>query len=144
MRLIAAIIIKMDLSSHGIVALVRSSKGKLLFLEDARKPMKGLWAPPHGRCEASDDSEEQGVIREVKEETGLDVIPIKKIHTQTADTKVKTVSFWLVESDDTKVILDEESSDSGWFTIEEALNLPLYPGTKSFCEKVRTGELTIN
>lgn len=106
--------------------------------------MKGHWAPPHGRCEDTDTSEEAGVIREVEEETGLKVRPIKVILTQPADTKVKTVSFWLVESDGENIVLDDESSNSGWFTPEEALKLLLYPGTKLFFEKVMNGEIILD
>ncbi len=134
----------MDLSSHGIVVLVRNEVGKFLLLKDARELMKGLWAPPHGRCEASDPTEEDGVIREVLEETGLLVKPILKLHTQLADTKVKTVSFWLVETKNEEVQLDNESSQGGWFTIEEALKIPLYPGTKTFFEMVKRGDIDIN
>lgn len=133
----------MDLSTHGIVALVRNTSGKFLLLEDAREQMRGRWAPPHGRCESADESEEAGVVREVKEETGIVVTPLHKVHTQPADTKVKTVSFWLVATTDTKVTLDEESSAYGWYTVEEALKLPLYPGTKSFFEMVKGGEVPL-
>lgn len=59
--------------------------------------MRASYAPPYGRCGGTDMSEEAAVIREVKEETGLDVLPIRKLHTQDADTKVRTVSFWLTE-----------------------------------------------
>jgi len=143
-RRAAVIIIPMDLSSHGVVALVRNTNGKLLLLEDAREQMKGLWAPPHGRCEREDFTEEAGVIREVKEETGLEVTPIKKVHTQPADTKVKTVSFWLVDCTSTDVTLDEESSPCGWFAVEEALGMSLCPGTRLFFEMVRDGKITID
>lgn len=137
------IIEEMDLSTHGIVALVRNAEGRFLLLEDAREQMKGRWAPPHGRCEAVDASEEDGVTREVYEETRLTVSPVGKVHTQLADTKVKTVSFWVVRSGGEEVVLDSESSDFGWFTIDEALKLPLYPGTKTFFEKVRTREISL-
>lgn len=133
----------MDLSTHGIVALVQNSEGKFLLLEDARDPMKGLWAPPHGRCEPTDKSEEDGVKREVYEETGIRVEPIRKVHTQPADTKVKTVSFWLVAAPDSKVALDDESSNYGWFTIAEALQLPLYPGTQKFFQMVMRGKIAL-
>lgn len=133
-----------DLSTHGIVALVRNSEGNFLLLEDARVEMLGHWAPPHGRCEDSDESEVAGVIREVYEETKLHVNPIKSVLTQPADTKVKTVSFWLVECDDTKVELDEESSSYGWFNIADALELKLYPGTRIFFEKVMSGDISLN
>lgn len=133
----------MDLSTHGIVALVRNQDGKFLLLEEARELMKGHWAPPHGRCESIDSSEEQGVIREVKEETGLTVIPIRKVLTQPADTKVKTVSFWVVDSMSDVPKLNEESSSFGWFSVDEALGLTLYPGTKLFFEKVKAGEVEL-
>lgn len=133
-----------DLSSHGVVALVRNQAGEFLLLEDSREEMLGYWAPPHGRCETSDTSEEYGVIREVKEETGLEVEPLRKILTQQADTKIKTVSFWLVEVLGGTVELDEESSNSGWFTPSAALDLTLYPGTKIFFEKILNGEISLD
>jgi ADP-ribose pyrophosphatase YjhB (NUDIX family) len=136
----------MDLSIHGIVALVRDEDGKFLLLKDADShgSTKGWWAPPHGGCEITDGSEENGVIREVKEETSLDVVPTKKVHTQAADTRLKTVSFWTVETTSKQLILDDESSQCGWFTIDEALRLPLYPGTKKFFEKVKRSEITLD
>jgi 8-oxo-dGTP pyrophosphatase MutT (NUDIX family) len=135
---------RMDsLSTHGIVAIIKNSDGKFLLLEDAREQMKGRWAPPHGRCEDSDITEENGVIREVKEETNLNVTPIRAVLTQPADTKVKTVSFWLVETGDRDVRIDEESSAFGWYTPKEALELMLYPGTKIFFEKVMRGEIEL-
>ena len=134
----------MDLSSHGIVAVVRNQNNEFLLLEDNRVEMRGHWAPPHGRCEPSDMSEEAGVIRETLEETGLHVTPIKKVLTQTADTKVKTVSFWLVDTLSDEIKLDdEESSDYGWFTIEGALKLTLYPGTRLFFEKALSKEINL-
>ena len=133
-----------DLSSHGVIALVRNKQGKFLLLKDARELMKGRWAPPHGRCESSDATEKDSVIREVKEETGLAVTPVKAVLTQPADTKVKTVSFWLVDCGSETVKLDDESSDYGWYSPLEALQLPLYPGTKLLFEKVTSGEIDLS
>lgn len=134
----------MDLSSHGIVALVRNSENKYLLLEDCRKEMQGYWAPPHGRCEPTDTSEEAGVIRETFEETGLEIKPIKKLLTQPADTKVKTVSFWLVDLIGGQLKIDpSETSNHGWFTIDDALSIKLYPGTKLFFDKVASGEINL-
>lgn len=132
-----------DLSTHGVVALVRNSAGKFLLLEDAREEMRGHWAPPHGRLESSDVSEEAGVVREVHEETGLTVRPAHVILTQPADTKVKTVSFWIVETDESDVVLDEESSAFGWYSVDEALQLQLYPGTKILFEGIKSGAIQL-
>jgi ADP-ribose pyrophosphatase YjhB (NUDIX family) len=132
----------MDLSTHGIVALVINEDGKFLLLKESRDLLNGAWAPPHGRCEATDNSEEEGVVREVKEEVGLDVKTVKKLLTQPADTKVKTVSFWLVELVGGELEIDPgEASESGWFTLDEALDLNLYPGTNIFFQKVKSGEI---
>lgn len=135
----------MDLSSHGVVAIIINSDGKLLLLKEARDIYNGAWAPPHGRCEVDDRTEENAVIREMKEETGLNVRPIRKLYTQHADSKVATVSFWLVRDIGGRLVIDpKESSDSGWFSIDEALKLELYPGTKIFLEKVQRGEINID
>ena len=125
-----------DLSTHGVVVLIKDTKGRYLMLKDSRKNTKDWWAPPHGRCKSSDKSEINAVIREVYEETGLKVTNTKKLHTQKADTKVKTVSFWSAETLDTKIKLNSESSDYGWYTSEEALKLQLYPGTMEFFQKL--------
>jgi 8-oxo-dGTP pyrophosphatase MutT (NUDIX family) len=128
-----------DLSSHGIVGLVRNHEGKFLMLKEARELLQGHWAPPHGRIEPTDPNEEATVIREVGEETGLNVKPFKKLLTLPADTKVKTVSFWLTElAEPGEIKVDPtEVVEYGWFSVEEALSLPLYPGTKLFFEKVK-------
>ena len=60
----------MAITTHGIVALVRNSGGKFLLIEDMRKQVYGMWAPPHGCCEDIDKTEKDGVIREVYEKVG--------------------------------------------------------------------------
>ena len=130
--------------NHGIVALVIKDD-KFLLLKDSRKLMLDYWGPPHGRCEESDESEEATVKREVFEETNLNVNPKKKLWTTEADTKVKTVSFWLTDFVSGEVVIDsDESSEFGWFTIDEILNLKLYPGTKDFFNLVKNGLVVID
>lgn len=126
-----------NLSNHGVVAVVIKNN-KYLLLEDSKKPMRGCWAPPHGKCEAVDSCEEDCVVREVLEESNLNVKPIRKLWTTEADTKVETVSFWLVEVVDGEIKINKrESSNYGWFSLDEALKLKLYPGTKRFFGLVR-------
>lgn len=135
----------MDLSSHGVVALLRNRNGQYLLLKEARGGKTfGLWAPPHGRCKPSDKDEAATIIREVKEETSLTVAPVRKLYTQAADTKVATVSFWLVDTLAGDINLNAESSASGWYSVRDALALDLFPGTKAFFEKVLLGEISID
>lgn len=48
-------------------------EGRLLLLRRAREPFKHCWNLPAGYVEA-DESPAQGVVREVREETGLQVV----------------------------------------------------------------------
>lgn len=131
-----------QLNSHGVVALIKRN-GKFLLPEDARSLMLHRWAPPHGRCKVGDMSEKGAVIREVQEETGLNVRPVRRLWKTVADTKVKTVTFWLVECLKDKIRLNRESSACGWFSVEEVLALQLYPGTKEFFIRVKSGKIII-
>lgn len=125
---------------HGVVVLIKNSEGKLLMIKEGRKENKyfGRWSGPHGRCNASDVLEEETVVRETLEECGLNVRPIKKLYTRSADTKVKTVSFWSAEMIDTsqqpQITCEREVADIGWFSMDELIDpdFPLYPGTRDF------------
>lgn len=133
----------LDLLTHGVVVIIKQ-QNKMLLLKDSRELMLGKWGPPHGRCNEEDRLEEDAVIREVQEETNLQVRPIKKLWTTAADTKIKTVSFWEAEVEGGEFKIDpSESSEYGWFTVEEALKLELYPGTKKFLEMVINGDLIL-
>lgn len=55
------------------VGLIAAKKdGKLLLLKRSIDPLKGFWAPPTGYVEW-DESVEEAVVRETKEETNVDV-----------------------------------------------------------------------
>jgi 8-oxo-dGTP diphosphatase len=59
----------------GIGALI-FNRGKILLVERGKEPFKGYWSLPGGVLEAG-ETLEQGIIREVREETGLEVKPLK-------------------------------------------------------------------
>jgi ADP-ribose pyrophosphatase YjhB (NUDIX family) len=54
-------------------ALVHDDTGRLLVVRRAREPAAGRWSVPGGRVEPG-ESDEQAVVREVLEETGLHVV----------------------------------------------------------------------
>ena len=56
----------------GVAALVFNDGGEMLVLRRAKEPAAGSWDLPGGFVEIGETAEE-AVVREVKEETGLDV-----------------------------------------------------------------------
>ncbi|MQA88434.1 MAG: NUDIX domain-containing protein [Streptosporangiales bacterium] len=54
-------------------AVVRDRDGRLLLIRRGHPPGLGLWSLPGGRTEPG-ETDEQAVVREVREETGLDVV----------------------------------------------------------------------
>jgi 8-oxo-dGTP diphosphatase len=55
-------------------AIIIDGAGRLLLIKRGHEPGKGLWSIPGGRVEPG-ETDEQAVIREVREETGLVVRP---------------------------------------------------------------------
>ena len=59
-------------------AVVHDAAGRLLLIQRGHDPHRGLWSLPGGRIEPG-ESAEQAVVREVREETGLDVVPRRPV-----------------------------------------------------------------
>ena len=59
-------------------AIIPFSENKILLIKRNTIPFKGYWALPGGRMDP-DEIVEQTIVREVKEETGLDVTIVGKV-----------------------------------------------------------------
>jgi 8-oxo-dGTP diphosphatase len=53
-------------------AVIKDGNGRLLLILRGHEPGKGLWSIPGGRIEPG-ETDEEAVVREVREETGLQV-----------------------------------------------------------------------
>jgi mutator protein MutT len=60
------------------VGAVIVQEGRVLLVQRGREPMKGRWTIPGGLIEIGEALEE-AVVRETREETGLEVVPIELV-----------------------------------------------------------------
>jgi 8-oxo-dGTP diphosphatase len=68
----------MKYAGRTTTAIIPYSPDKILLIRRRTVPFRGYWALPGGRVE-SGETVEQTIVREVKEETGLDVVLVHKI-----------------------------------------------------------------
>ncbi len=109
----------------GVLGVVRRD-GRVLLVQRARPPSVGKWGFPGGVQELGETVFE-AVARELMEETGLTVEPITALTTLDAierddDGRIHThyaLIAVLAEWRDGEVVLDDEATDFGWFTVAE-------------------------
>lgn len=126
-------------TSAGCIVFVReNSRMEFLLLHYS----KGHWDFPKGHIE-EDESAEQAMLRELKEETGIadvKIIPGFKEHItyffrQNGETIKKLVIFFLVESRTKEVKLSFEHIGYEWLPYEEALRKATFDNAKQVLKK---------
>ena len=124
--------------------------GALIFNRDNRvllvlsERWGGKYVVPGGHIELGERIEET-VLREVKEETGLDVYDLKFVMMQECvfdEGFYKKMHFIFfdyscrTDAHEDEVILNQEAQAYSWVTLDEALDMPLDPYTRRLIEKV--------
>lgn len=97
-------------------------QGKFLVLKRANPPL--IWAPPGGRLMLNEDPH-SGVVREVREETGLDVQVVTLVDYWFGEIKThgKLLSLdFLTLSDKEEVSLSSEHTDYAWASLSDLEN----------------------
>ena len=111
----------------GVAGLVKDSDGRWLVVKKKYSGLKGLWSLPAGFVK-QDETVDQAVLREVKEETGINATLIGLIGVRTGVIREEisdNMLLFLLEADETTIsIQDEELSDARFITENELLSDP--------------------
>lgn len=122
--------------TRATVGAIIEKDGKILLVERNTEPFKGYWAIPGGHIDFGEMAE-QAIIREAKEETGLDIKPEFFRYFEEIIDECDWHSVVLVFSCDFsgKEIIDKhidaegvkqgEITDLKWFDYKEIKNLKL-------------------
>lgn len=126
-------------------AIIQNDKGEYLLIDRLKKPFG--FACPAGHIDKGEEGED-AIIREVKEETGLDVISIEYIETedflinvpQEACSHGVDVHIWQVFKIQAKgelIFKADEVKSIGWYSVEQIKKLQLESVWKFFFTELK-------
>ena len=126
----------------GVAGLV-FHEGKVLLVRRGNEPSKGRWGIPGGLVELGERVED-AVIREVAEETSIQVKPVKLVEVFNSirrddDGNVKyhyVLVELLCEYINGEIEASTDVSDAGWFSLKELYALNMSDWTRDFILKV--------
>jgi|FaiFalDrversion3_1042247.scaffolds.fasta_scaffold03675_2 8-oxo-dGTP pyrophosphatase MutT (NUDIX family) len=115
-----------------------------IFICIVKRRNKGVWILPRGRIEKNEHMEET-VIREIKEETGIEATIIKKIgiisysfySSKDKVTYNKVVHFYLLRLDKQEdFVPNQEIEEKLWVPLNKAKEILSYEAEKNIIDKV--------
>ena len=123
-----------------IVAVLRRNGRVLAIRRGPGVPRPGYWQPLSGKVEPG-ETQEQAVVREVREEVGLTVSPLAKVWESETDDGLFRLHWWTADATTGEVVPDPvEVAETRWVTPEEFLALtPVFDGDREFFERILPG-----
>ncbi|WP_455076364.1 NUDIX domain-containing protein [Prevotella koreensis] len=108
-----------------IVFACQNEKTQVLLIKRGSEPCKDMWALPGGFMNI-DESVEEAAIRELKEETGIDVKEVTQVGAYSKvdrdpRERVITIAFYTVIDNPVKAVGQDDAKQAEWFTLD---NLP--------------------
>ena len=106
-----------------VAAAIIEKDHQILIAKRLKGTHKDLWEFPSGKIEENESSK-QALIREIKEELGLDVVKAKYMSSRYYQPKdVLMLNFIVVVEENRPIKLNEEIAEARWCSPEEALQL---------------------
>jgi len=113
-----------------VVAAFLVRDGRFLLSCRSSGPYSGKWEFPGGKIEPG-ETEEEAIIREIKEELGMDISTGKKMGVFTHDYPERTIEMTLIEcvpeNEEWQISSDGSHTDFRFVNEEEATSLDVLP-----------------
>jgi len=115
--------------SAGAIVFIKENDIKYLILyKKANPPYRESWDFPRGLIDEG-EKEIEAVVREVKEETGIQYLKFVKDFREQIEVFYrkegilvrKTITYYLAETNNDKVTVSSEHNDYAWLPIDDAL-----------------------
>jgi ADP-ribose pyrophosphatase YjhB (NUDIX family) len=111
--------------SSATAAFILNSKDELLVVKRGKEPAKGTLDLPGGFVD-NDESGEQGIVREIKEETGLDIKEVKYLFSipniyRYSGMDIHTLDmFYLCHADeDAEIHAADDAASCSWIPLRQ-------------------------
>lgn len=111
----------------GVAGIVINSKGQWLVVKKRYSGLKGVWSLPAGFVKVGETADE-AVVREVKEETGIDCAVTGLIGFRTGvireEVSDNMAIFYcqLIDEEQQVFVQEKELFDVSWLTVDELVN----------------------
>lgn len=126
-----------------VLSFIVNDKKELLLLKGSSNDpqfKKSFWYVVTGGCEKEDATKEDTVIREIKEEIGINtinnIIYLNWIFKYNSLGKECTEYVYIAYTNSKKIILNEENIDYKWCSLKEFIELIQWFGDKKELEEV--------
>ncbi len=134
-----------DPGRRGAVAIIPRA-GRLLVIRRSRRVVAPrVYCFPGGGIEGA-ETDEQALVRELGEELGVVIQPLRRLWQCVTPWKVH-LSWWLAELPEGAVLVPNtaEVESVHWLTVEEMAALPdLLESNRRFLELVQRGEIRLD
>jgi ADP-ribose pyrophosphatase YjhB (NUDIX family) len=111
-------------------AIITDHRGRLLLIKRGHEPDAGLWSVPGGRVEPG-ETDEEAVVREVREETALSVVCdrlVGSVQRPGLGGAVLDIRDYAVTVTGGELAAGDDAADARWVSPADLASLPVTGG----------------